>query len=210
MKRLLSLVAVLVSLLPAAALAQKKSVLEDKKAETFNEIERGFFFGVGGGYWAILSPVANAGGKSYYSGGQAVQVEMGFDLGERLSPALFFLASSNRMGSDYTGLSTKEAPASGDFSAIMPGATLQARLLGFDDSQDVKRLWIYARGSVGYVIYSPSALLPKPDVLLSVGPGIEYFTRLRHFSIGVEATFNVLALTGAMGFSVFPTVRYAF
>ena len=132
------------------------------------------------------------------------------DLGERLAPALFFMASANRMGSDYTGLSTADAPATGDFGTVVPGVTLKGRLVGFDDAQQVKRVWVYARASLGYVIYTPSALIPKPDILISVGPGLEYFTRLRHFSIGLEALFNYFATTGAMGFSVFPSVRYAF
>lgn len=196
-------------LLPAAALAQAK-VLEDKKAEKYNEIERGVFLEANFGYFGVLNPPAQASSKSYFSGGQAVMVSAGLDIGERISPALFFMGSANRMGSDYTGFSTKQQPASGDFSAMVPGATIKARFVGFADSQDVSRVWLYGRASIGYVLYAPSALLPNPDVVIMVGPGVEYFTRLRHFSIGLEATFNFYALTGSMGFSVFPSVRYAF
>ena len=53
-------------------------------------------------------------------------------------------------------------------------------------------------------------LLPTLDVMISGGAGIEYFTRLRHFVIGVEANFNFMALTQSVGFSVLPTVKYAF
>ncbi len=186
--------------------------VEDKRVATqFNEIERGFYLGGNGGFWATISPPARAGGKRPFLGGQAVSLEAGVDIGERVSIGLFFLgASTNRAGSDYTGLSTAEVPASGDFGMIVPGITGKLRLVGFADSQQIKRSWVYARVSAGYVFYSPSALIPQSDVLISVGPGFEYFTRLRHFSIGVEANFNYLALTSSVGFSIFPTVRYAF
>ncbi len=183
--------------------------LEDRKAVTFNEIERGFFLGANGGFWGTILPPGT--GNRPFLGGQAVQVEIGYDVGERVSPALFFIgAATSRAGSDYKGLSTAENPASGDFGMLVPGVTAKIRIVGFTDSQEVRRTWLYARASVGYVIYSPTALIPRADVLLSVGPGVEYFTRLRHFSIGVEANVNILALTASVGFSILPTVRYAF
>lgn len=197
------------ALASSVGFAQSKTV-EDKRAITFNEIERGFFFGANGGFWATILPPAAAGGARPFLGGQAVQLEMGFDIGERVSPALFFLgAATNRAGSDYKGLSTGSS-LSGDFSMIVPGVTAKIRLVGLSDSQHVQRSWLYARVSAGYVFYSPTALIPKSDVLISAGPGIEYFTRLRHFSIGIEANLNFLAMTGSVGFSILPTVRYAF
>ena len=204
MKRILAMVLVA----PLAALAQGK--VEEKKAEQLREIERGFFLGVNGGLWATIAPPAGAGSKAPFLSGQALQVEMGFDIGERVSPAIFFVgAATSRAGSDYTGLSTMGA-ASGDFSLMIPGATAKIRLVGFADSQEVQRLWVYARVSAGFVLYSPAVLIPKNDVLISAGPGLEYFTRLRHLSIGVEANFHFMALTSSLGFSVLPSVRYAF
>jgi len=194
---------------PAPAAATKATAEDKQRAVTFNEIERGFFLGANAGFWATIVPPADASSSKPFLGGQAVQLEIGYDIGERVSAALFFLgAVTNRAGSDYKGLSN--GSLSGDFGMIVPGATVKARLVGFADSQEVKRSWLYARASVGYVFYSPTALIPRSDVLISVGPGFEYFTRLRHFSIGVEANFNFLALTSSVGFSILPTVRYAF
>lgn len=206
MKRLSLLVGAVVSLLPAVVLAQKP--VEDKKAITFNEIERGLFFEGRGGFWATINPPAAAGSKSYFSPGQMAQIDIGFDIGERISPSLFLMAASNIMKSDYTGLGTA-GTASGDYSALVPGAQVKVRLVGFNDSQDVKRLWLYVHGGAGVVFYSPASLLPTIDVLIAAGPGIEYFTRLRHFSIGVEANLNFHALTASIGFSIVPTVKYA-
>lgn len=190
---------------PSAATA-----VQDKRAKSFNEIERGVFAEVSGGYWAIINPPATVAAQRRFSSGQSVAVDLGFDVGERIAPSLFFLGAANRMGSDYAGLSTDVAPASGDFGAFVPGARVKIRIVGFDDSQDVRRVWVYARAGAGYVFYVPTLLLPRTDVLVTAGAGVEYFTRLRHFSIGVEAAFNAMLLTGTFGFSVFPSVRYAF
>ena len=48
------------------------------------------------------------------------------------------------------------------------------------------------------------------SVLVFGGPGIEYYTRLRHFSFGVEITGSYLVNSGAFGFAITPTLRYAF
>lgn len=210
MKRLSSLMGVVVALASSFAWAQTApGKLEDKKAVSYNEIERGFFFEARGGFWGVINPPSLAGGRSYFSAGQAIGLDMGFDIGERISPSIFLLASANRMLSDYTGLSTTGA-ASGDFGAMTPGAAVKVRLVGFTDAQEVQRTWIYVRAGAGVVFYSPASLLPGIDVMITAGPGIEYFTRLRHFVIGLEANFNFMALTQSMGFSVLPTVKYAF
>jgi hypothetical protein len=203
MKRSL-LIALVSCLVSSASLAQNK-VLEDKKAPTYNEIERGVFFGVNGGFEAFIVTPGSA--NRPFSPGQAVQVEFGYDIGERISPSLFLIATSNRASADYTGYSAK---ASGDFSSLTPGVGVKIRLVGFADEQEVQRSWFYVRAQAGFTIYQPSTLIDRPDLLISAGPGFEYFTRLRHFSIGVEATFNFMALTQSIGFSVLPSVRYAF
>lgn len=193
----------------SVVLAQAPGKLEDKKAATYNEIERGLFFEARGGFSGVINPPAASGSRSYFSPGQALGVDLGFDIGERISPSIFFLAASNRMGSDYSGLNTS-GTASGDFSAMTPGAAVRVRLVGFADSQEVKRTWISLRGGAGVVFYSPQALLPTLDVLITAGPSLEYYTKLRHFVIGVEANFNFMALTQSLGFSTLLTFKYAF
>ncbi|MCU0701188.1 MAG: adventurous gliding motility protein CglE [Myxococcaceae bacterium] len=194
-----------------SALAQGKP-LEDRKAITYNEIERGFFFGVSGGFWGTINPPAGTGSAQYFSPGQAALLEIGYDIGERVSPALFFLATSNRMGADYTGLVRDMAGGavrSGDYGAIAPGIGARIRIVGLNDSQEVTRTWFYARAGAAFMLYQPTTLINTPDVLIFAGPGLEYFTRLRHFSIGLDANFNFMALTQSVGFSVLPFVRYA-
>jgi hypothetical protein len=195
-------------LLVTATVGFAQEKVEDKKAPTIQEIERGFYFEARGGFFGVVNPPASGNSKSYFSGGQAVQLDMGFDIGDRVSPSIFLLATANKMGSDYTGLSG--GTASGDFAAMIPGVGVKVRLVGLDDSQNVKRTWFYVHAAGGVVFYSPASLLNRLDVLLSAGPGVEYFTKLRHFSIGIEAKFNFMVLTQTIGFSILPTVKYSF
>jgi len=67
----------------------------------------------------------------------------------------------------------------------------------------------YARGGVGYAKFYPTELL-SPDALLFAGPGIEYFTRIRHFSVGFEVTGSYLVKSKTFGFALAPNLRYAF
>jgi hypothetical protein len=209
------------TLLASSLVVAQGKPLEDRKVITYNEIERGLFFGVAAGFWGVINPPAAQSSAQYFSVGQAALIEVGFDIGERVSPALFFLATSNRMGSDYTGTvracravecttgETPQAVRSGDFGSVAPGLGARIRIAGFKDSQEVTRTWISARVGGAYVVYQPSALISQADVLLFAGPGLEYFTRLRHFSIGLDANFNFGVLTQSVGFSVLPFVRYA-
>jgi hypothetical protein len=190
--------------LPALANAQAAG---DRPAETYEEIERGVYFSVLGGPLFIVNPPASSGPRPF-SPGQMAEVELGVDLGERLSIGLFLRGSVNRAGSEYTGNS--DGAASGDFSTLVPGAVLRVRLASFPDAQDVPRTWIYARGGAGYALFWPKALLPDSDILVFAGPGVEYYTRLRHFSIGIEVTASFFVKSQSFGFAVTPNLRYAF
>ncbi len=194
--------------LPSLALGQGARVLKDKEAVTFQEVERGFYLGVTAGPWLIVNPPATGTSKQPASLGQMAVVEMGMDIGERLSLGVFVMGTSNRAGSEYTGKSG--GLASGDFSAIAPGAIVRANLLGFNDSQDVKRTWIYVRAGAGVMLFSPRLLIPDAEVLVFGGPGVEYYTRLRHFSVGIEVSAAMMLTNASVGFAITPNLRYAF
>lgn len=200
-------------------------VLEDKKAPTYNEIERGFHIGINAGpFFMINAPTGvpddsgcrpeeitarNNRGRPF-SIGQSAQVELGYDFGERVSAGLSLTSTAHKTSADFLGFSKCTAPASGDFSVLIPGLTLRVNLVGFNDSQGVKRTWIYVRGGGGFALFAPAIMFPSPNVFINAGVGVQYFTRLRHFSIGLEATGNFFALTGTIGFAITPSLRYAF
>ena len=212
MKALASIALFSVLVVPAFARAQNapapKEAAGDRPVETFNEIERGLYFAVQGGPWFIVNPPSEGTNPRPFSPGQSAHVEVGFDLGERLSLGLFVLGAVNRAGSEYIGNSG--GAASGDFSTLVPGATLRAHLVGFADSQGVQRTFFYARAGAGLALFSPKLLLPDSDILVFAGPGVEYYTRLRHFSVGLEVTGSYLVSSGSIGFALSPNLRYAF
>jgi hypothetical protein len=194
-------------LAPTLALAQTTPT-KDKEAVVFDEVERGFFFGVGYGANYLRPPAPTGTPALPFSSGQMGMVEIGYELAERVALSAYFMGSVNRAGSDYTGFSN--GTASGDFSVLVPGAALRLNALGFSDSQGVQRTWLYLRGGGGYAMFSPRTLLPDPDTFLFAGLGVEYFTRLRHFSIGLEASGSYMVTSKSQGFAVAPTVRYSF
>jgi hypothetical protein len=209
MKALAPLALCAVFALPVVASAQQPTTANgDRPAVTFDEIERGLYFAVMGGPLFLTNPPAPEGTPRPFSSGPMAQVEVGMDLGERLSVGLFVMGSSVRTSAEYVGNSG--GAVSGDFSSLVPGLALRARLLGLADSQEVKRTWFYLRAGGGLAMFSPKRLLPDSDILVFAGPGVEYYTRLRHFSVGLEVTGNYLVSGGSFGFAVAPNIRYAF
>lgn len=186
------------------AAAQEAAPTKDKEALVFDEVERGLYFGANAGAFILFA----APYRGPFSQGQAAGIEIGYDIGDRLSVGGFVTATANRAGSDYQGQSG--GLASGDFSALIPGALVRANLVGFNDAQDVRRTWIYVRGGAGYAMFSPKLLLPNSDIFVFAGPGVEYYTRLRHFSVALEVTGSFLVTSGSPGVAITPNLRYAF
>src|SRR5437773_4578275 len=196
-----------------AAFAQTGGkAVKDKEQVTPNEIEHGAFMRVDAGPFLMVNPpgTTQTNGAPASSLGQQAMVQVGFDIGDRFSIGAFVMSTNNREGSDYVGLSNPKGSASGDFAALIPGGNIKANLVGFNDAQDVKRTWVYVRGGAGFAIFSPHTLLPNSDILIFGGAGIEYFTRLRHFSIGIEADVAFFLPDAALAFSLSPNLRYAF
>jgi hypothetical protein len=205
-KRILAALAVAAPLL---ALGQEAApqLQEDPRAARFRDVERGFFVGFEAGYMGFSdTPVAEpasfafapAGGGGSASG-MVVGVTAGIDLGKRLSLALFGQGG------------TQEADASyGAFSLFAGGLDVRVALFGVKDRNDWERFYVYLHGRGGYARSYPEGLFGTDDVLVQGGPGVEYFTHLRHFSIGLAADYVYATQAKASGFAVYPTVRYTF
>ena len=191
---------------PSLSLAQT-AALSGRAPAPLNEVERGIYMRGAGGPFFLTKAPANAGPRPF-SSGQMAQIEVGYEFNERISLGVFGMATANRAGSDYIGKSG--GAASGDFSALIPGALLQLNLFGASDDNGVKRTWFYLRAGGGYVKFYPKALLPDADEMLFAGLGIEYKTHLRHFALGLEVTGVYLLNSSSFGFSVTPNLRYAF
>ena len=204
--RRLALVAV--ALLPVLALGQDAApqLQEDPRAAKFRDVERGFFVGVEAGYLGFMNtPTADkakyslAGDSGGRGGGFLLGANVGADLGSRLSMALFAQGGEVTAGANY-----------GAFSLVSVGVDARFAFHSWRDRNDWQRLFTYvhARGAWGKSF--PEGLFGTTDVFLSGGAGIDYFTKLRHFSVGAAVDAVYATKAKAFGVAIYPTVRYTF
>ena len=199
--------AILLSLvLPLGALAQEAAppLPQDPRAPRFREVERGFFTGFEVGYLTLFKTpsagqfpyAANGGGRS---DGFVVGGLVGYDVTDWLAVSAYVLGSSSQASVSY-----------GAFSLFSAGGDARVALFGTRDANGVQRLFAYLHARGGYLLSYPEGLLTRHDVYLAGGPGLEYFTHLRHFSIGLAVDFAYVLRVRTPGLSVAPTVRYTF
>jgi hypothetical protein len=192
---------------PLAAAAQESAPLlpDDPRAPRFAEVERGLFTGFEAG-WLFLTktptanpgkyPFAGAGGGSGH--GLLVGGSLGYDFG-RVALAAFVLGAHPRAGVSY-----------GDFSVFAGGLDGRVALLAASDRQGVERLYVYLHARGGYARSYPAGLFGTNDLFFAGGPGVEYYTRLRHFSVGLAVDGAYFTKAKAPGVAVVPTLRYTF
>ncbi len=199
---------IVAALLPVAALAQEAAapLPQDPRAPRFDEVARGFFTGFEVGYLTLFDtptgnrtryPYAGAGGGR--SDGFVVGVDAGYEVTDRLALALYALGASSSAGTSY-----------GSFSLVSFGGDVRVTVAGSRDANGVERLHFYLHGRGGYLASSPDGLFASGNLYLAGGPGVEYDTRLRHFSVGLAADVAYLPSPGTAGIAVTPTVRYTF
>ncbi|HEU4383788.1 MAG TPA: adventurous gliding motility protein CglE [Anaeromyxobacteraceae bacterium] len=203
----LCLLAALPSLWSRAAAQEAAPALqEDPRAARFREVERGFFTTFEVGYLHLLeTPVADPVSFPYAGtdGGAASGLYAGLVVGYDITPRLAFSLFA------WQGNATA-SPSYGAFNFTAAGADVRFAFLGTRDSNEVERLYVYLHGRGGYVWTYPKGLFGDTDVLAQGGLGLEYYTRLRHFSVGLVADYLYFTEAKASGFSVVPTLRYTF
>jgi hypothetical protein len=203
-----TLVAVALAALAPAARAQEVALRpqETPRAPKVRDVERGFFFGLEAGYLGLTrTPTADpakfpfAGADGGRAGGLLIGANVGVDLGSRFAFSLYAQGGNERASVNY-----------GAFSVIAAGADLRFAFLALTDRNGFDRVFAYVHTRAGFARTSPSGLFGRDDTIVAVGPGVEYYTHLRHFSIGLAADFVRALTAGANGFAVYPTVRYTF
>ena len=207
MKRI-ALIAVLGLATPCLPAAQDAAppLEENPKAAHFNDVERGFFVGFQAGYMGMFSTPTrdrtqypSAGSNGGRSGGWLVGVEIGQDITSRLALSIFGQGGNERARVSY-----------GAFSLYDAGLDLRYAFYGEKDRNDWERFFLYMHVRGAYAVTYPKGLFGTSDVLLQGGPGLEYFTRLRHFSIGFALDYLYATKAKASGYAAYPTVRYTF
>jgi hypothetical protein len=195
--------------LPLAASGQEAApqLQEDPRAARFRDVERGLFVGFEIGYQSILkTPVADPARFPYappggggQAGGMLVSLVVGYDLSNRLALSLFALATD-----------LKADPSYGAFDVVGGGADIRFAVIGWGDSNGVERVYGYVHARGGYTRTNPNGLFGTNSALAQAGVGVEYYTRLRHFSVGLALDGLYYPAPGAGGFAVTPTLRYTF
>lgn len=199
---------VIAAILPIVAVAQEAAppMPEDPRAPRFRDVERGFFAGFEVGYLTLFKtptadrakfPFAGAGGGR--SDGFLVGGTVGYDLTSRVALSAFALGGNTRADVSY-----------GAFSVYAFGGDLRLSLLAARDANQVERVFFYLHGRGGLLLTRPEGLFGSNDVYLAGGPGVEYFTHLRHFSVGLAADVAYVTKAKTAGLAVTPTVRYTF
>lgn len=207
MKRI-ALVAAVALAAPRLAAAQESAppLQDNPRTAHYSDVERGTYVGFQAGYLGLLStptqdrkkfPYAGSGGGA--AGGMLVGLELGRDLSSRLSIALTALGGNERARVSY-----------GAFSLYGAGLDVRYAYHGTRDRNDWERFFLYVHGRASYAVTYPRGLFGTSEVLVQAGPGLEYFTRLRHFSVGGAIDYVYAAKAHASGFAVYPTVRYTF
>jgi hypothetical protein len=198
----------IVAVLPIAAAAQEAAppMPEDPRAPRFHDVERGFFTGFEAGYLSLFKtptadrskfPFAGAGGGR--SDGFLVGATIGYDVTSRFALSAFALGGNSRASISY-----------GAFSVYAFGGDMRVSLLAARDANQVERLFFYLHGRGGLLVTRPDGLFGSNDVYLAGGPGVEYFTHLRHFSVGLAADVAYVTKAKTAGLALTPTVRYTF
>ncbi len=184
-------------------------------------VERGFHVGVEVGANYVLNlgsgPALN---PNWSSVGQRFGVRLGYDVLNNLTLGVFTLAQFHRLDVDLSN--TMAGRVTGDISHFAPG------VYGSFAFVTKHRFFSYVRGGIGLDFWVPSDRLVSADdgqseypllianesiaasLLAEVALGVEYYTKLRHISLGVELGFQANIRPELFGLFVTFPVKYTF
>jgi len=185
-----------------------------KPTARVREVVKGFYARAGVGFLAWLPPV----GLEASGVGNSVDLALGGDIVDQLGFTLsvegqFFQGVSN--GPPIPGVYLQ-----GDFRSIGGLGRVRAGL-NFGGRQ-IKR-WTFFFGGGGGVYYSPQ-LQPemvgtdaavnwihgKPAGMVAGNVGIEFYTKLSHFSLGLDASFYAVLGLPVTALSLSPTIFFKY
>lgn len=195
--------------IPSAAEAPREGeeIRGDTGVVEIREVERGLYFSIdyGANYYI---PLAGPGfvtlNQNWLTPGTRMGLRLGYDVLNNVAVELFVLGNFNQGQLDADALGAGKL--TGDLSHIAPGIGARFAFL------TTKRLFVYGRGGIGYAFWFPQELAGGSlgSIHTDLSLGVEYYTHLRHISVGVEAAFQGLLLPFGFGFQVYPTIKYTF
>jgi hypothetical protein len=181
----------------------------DTRVAEIDEIERGLYLSIDFGPNYYLD-IPGAGfvrpNPNWVHPGTRMGVRVGFDVLNNVQLEGFLLANFNE--GEISPDDIKNHTLTGDLAHFAPGAAVR---FDFITSAD-QRFFAYVRAGAGYALWFPSQLAGGAvgSVHTDASLGIEYYTKLRHLSAGLEVDFQALLMPTALGFQVYPTLKYTF
>jgi hypothetical protein len=187
-----------------------------------NEVERGFYLSVDYGpnyFIPINTPGFVTLNKDGLSPGTRMGVRAGYDVLNNIQVDAFLLANFNEGGIDANAV--RGGFLNGDLAHFAPGV---AARFDFITSED-QRFFAFARAGIGYAFWFPQQLAVGAgqqcqeaqancgaggSVHTDASLGVEYYTKLRHLSLGLEVDFQALIAPFAFGIEAYPTLKYTF
>lgn len=190
----------------ADAPREGEEVKGDTRVVDIDEVERGLFVSVDYGPNYYL-PLSGAGminlNPTSTTPGTRLGVRVGYDILNNIAVDAFVL------GNFSTGVinldDVRDGKTTGDVAHIVPGLGVRFAFI------TTERLFVFARVGAGYALWFPSELTGAAgSIHTDASLGFEYYTKLRHVSVGVEADFQALLSPTAIGIHVYPTLKYTF
>lgn len=164
----------------------------ETKLEALQVVHRGFYMGFNTGLGILAKREADV---RYYPGAD-VGITMGYDFGELVSvqALLFFNAYGNFKGEEERDL-----------------AVMGARLALLFTPWHTERSYLQA-GLGGGIAYTDDGFDSQFDqrIAANILVGYEYYTDLRHFSVGVDLDCQLLLNPFNANIQLLPHVRYTF
>jgi hypothetical protein len=206
----------LLSASPSAVAQEKSSNAEaprageevkgDTRVVDIDEVERGLSLGVDYGP-AFYLPLSGAGmlnlNPTSTSPSTRVGVRVGYDVLNNIAVDAFVLGTFSTGVIDLDDV--RAGKTTGDIALIAPGVGVRFAFV------TTERFFAFVRAGVGYALWFPQALAGATgSVHTDATLGVEYYTKLRHVSVGVEAGAQALLSPTAVGIHVYPTLKYTF
>jgi hypothetical protein len=193
----------------ADAPREGEEIKGDTKVAEIDEIERGFYLSVDYGPNYFI-PIAEPGfvvlNPDYVRPGTRMGIRAGIDVLNNIRVDAFVLANFNEGVINQADLQAQKL--TGDLAHFAPGVALRFDFITSDD----QRLFTFVRVGAGYAFWFPSQLAQDAfgSVHTDAALGVEYYTKLRHLSAGLEVDAQALIAPFAFGISVYPTLKYTF
>lgn len=191
----------------AAAPQEGEEMKGDAAVAEIHEVERGLYASVdvGANYYLNLSGASFVNlNEGWVRPGTRLGLRVGYDVLNNVNVELFFLANFNKNKLNTDAIAAGQL--TGDIAQFTPGIGGRFAFI------TTKRLFVFARGGLGYAFWAPKELAGGSlgSVHLDASVGVEYYTFLRHLSVGAEVSVQTLLLPFAVGFQVYPTIKYTF